>query len=232
MSCRSSLECPFRVTQATVATTCQLLSIASVFISSSPVGPLLEGHFHRSEPCRTCSQLGLGPCRGLEVTAYTCGCPLTSASEQLGGRAETSGCGSSCAVAPLGAGPRRTRIRAATRAGAVGRRMFTAAEVGAANRRAVGRGAPGRGAPEELQVRSGGRSRGPDEAGGRAAAAALGPACGGRGAVRPLRPFSLPPSSPYLPYRWARAPGPSPGGASSSPRLPVLFRCSLAPTPA
>ncbi|CAM9485357.1 unnamed protein product [Rangifer tarandus platyrhynchus] len=43
--------------------------------------------------------------------------------------------------------------------------MFTAAEVGAANRRAAGQGAPGRGAPEELQVRSGGRSRGPAEAG-------------------------------------------------------------------
>ena len=58
--------------------------------------------------------------------------------------------------------------------------MFTAAEVGAGNRQAAGRGAPGRGAAEELQVRSGCRSRGLAEAGGRAAnVAALGPACGG-----------------------------------------------------
>lgn len=156
---------------------------------------------------------------------------MTSSFEQLAGRAESSGLGSSCAVAPLGAGPRRTRIRAVTRAGAVGRRMFTAAEVGAGNRQAAGRGAPGRGAAEELQVRSGCRSRGLAEAGGRAAnVAALGPACGGGERCVPSAPSpSLPQLHTFPPAgRGLLVPPP---GALPPLRVFRSFSAALSPPP-
>lgn len=113
------------------------------------------------------------------------------------------------AVIPVSARPGRTRSRAVAGAGALGRRMFTAVEVGAAQA-GGGRASGARGAA----------GRGPAEPGGRAAAAAaaLGPSllstCA-RSLARAPAPgpgVSPPPPSP------SRVPGAS---ASSQPRGPA-----------
>lgn len=166
LSCRPLLQCPFRVAQARVVTASSYCASHSVFISSSPVSPSLLG------PC----MVERGPALSFVLT---CSCPLTDPSPISSGpaslsclaRASRSVCcrseslpaetvpgPTSLAVAPLSARRGRTRSRAVARTGAVGRLMFTAAEVGAAQpgrgRARGARGAAGRG-PGGLISRAG-----------------------------------------------------------------------------